>query len=80
MRHEEEKKAVDPSQFGWYNDDMVFFLKKGAHLKVFTYFKDLYINRVQYTGSIKKFSKSYEKSVLEHGSPQPKPHISEKSA
>lgn len=38
---------------------MRFNLKKGAHSRIFTHFKNFYIHRVQHVGKIKKFSKDF---------------------
>ena len=51
-------------------------------MKVFSHFKNFYINRVQSLGQTKRFSKFYEQNINQAGSPpkERKPYISEKSA
>ena len=73
----EEKQNV--SNFGFYDDDMKFFIRKGEHSRIFSHFKSLYINRMQHLGHVKKYSRNFDQSQLE-GSPNSKPMISEKSS
>ena len=42
---EEPKGSVSIESYSYFDDDMKFFIKKGSHKKIFTYFKDLFINR-----------------------------------
>lgn len=44
---------------GFFDENMLFKLRKGDHKRLFTYFKNFYINRVQHVGSVKKFSKDF---------------------
>lgn len=49
---------IDVSKLGLFEND-VFYLKRGDHKKVFTYFKAFFVHRVQYVGTQKKMSKNY---------------------
>jgi hypothetical protein len=61
---------------GQYDEDGKLLLKKGEHKKIFTHFKNLYINRVQHVGSLKKVSKDFVD--VAHRDPH-KPTLSEKT-
>ena len=45
---------MDLTKLGFFDEEGKFFLKKGDHKKLFTYFKNFYIHRVQHVGAAKK--------------------------
>lgn len=63
-------------KLGFFDDNLVFYLGKGGHQKVFTYFKNFYIHRVQFIGLHKKFSKGF---VDTEARDSHKPVVSEKN-
>lgn len=67
---------IDLSKIGFFNDQGNFYLRRGDHSKIFTYFKNFYIHRMQFVGSQKK--SQLAPSGEGRGSYQPK--ISEKTA
>ena len=73
----EKPKTLDLEKVGYYEEDGKLLLKSGEHKKIFTHFKNLYINRVQHVGSQKKFSRDF---VDIHARDTHKPIISEKTA
>jgi hypothetical protein len=52
------KNEIKVEKLGFFDDD-TFYLRQGDHLRVYIYFKTLYINRVQFVGLQKRFSKDY---------------------
>lgn len=74
---EGEAKSLDVDNSAQFDEDGNMYLKKGGHQKIFTHFKNLYINRVQHVGSQKKYSHGY---VDNSARDTHKPKISEKTA
>jgi hypothetical protein len=64
----------DLSKLGFFDEEGRFFLRKGDHGKLFTYFKNFYIHRVGYVGGQKKAS------ITTEGRDSFAPKISDKTA
>ena len=47
---EEQEEKESPTEWGFYDEDEEFCFRPREHGKVFAYFKNFYINRVQYVG------------------------------
>ena len=71
-----DKTRLELDNVGQYDDEGKLFLKRGEHKKIFTHFKNLYINRVQHIGAQKKHSPAFVDTTSRDSH---KPQISEKT-
>ena len=76
MEEEKNSQEVNLEKMGEFDEDGKFKIRQRDQRKVGVHFKNLYINRVQYIGQQKKFSKVYVDTSTKL---QNKPQISQRS-
>lgn len=68
------------NKVAFFSPDGKIQLKKGDHKRIFTHFKDFYVNRVQYIGLDTEYKQSAFDSYEPNKDVKAKPEISEKTA
>lgn len=57
MEDDVDDVDIQVDKCGFFDEDIVFYLRKGDHQRLFTYFKNFYIHRIQNIGNIKRSNK-----------------------